>query len=91
MLSTPEITITKTFSVKAIVPALSSGRLTAVEVTTSFCKRTAIAQRPTNCIAEPLFTSAISRAKEVHAYPSREGKPTSPLHGLPISVKDPFD
>lgn len=45
----------------------------------------------TRCITEPLFPSAIQRAKELDEHLRRTGKPIGPLHGLPVSVKDTFN
>lgn len=91
ILSSDEITITEGYSVPSLLSALATGRLTALKVTTAFCKRAAIAQQLTNCITEPLFESAIARAKELDEYFTQKSFPIGPLHGLPISVKDSFD
>ncbi|KUJ17404.1 amidase [Mollisia scopiformis] len=91
LLSPTEVTITETHSVEDLLSALATGKLSALEVTTAFCKRTAIAQQLTNCVTEPLFLSAIQRAKELDESLAREGRVVGPLHGLPISLKDSFD
>jgi len=91
ILSSAEINITESYSVKTLLSALACRKLSALDVATAFCKRAAIAQQLTNCITEPLFSSAISRAKELDEQLSRTGKLMGPLHGLPISVKDSFD
>jgi Asp-tRNA(Asn)/Glu-tRNA(Gln) amidotransferase A subunit family amidase len=91
ILSPTEVSITEDHSIKSLLSALASQRLTALDVTTAFCKRAAIAQQLTNCITEPLFTSAIARAKQLDAYLSQEKRLIGPLHGLPISIKDSFD
>ena len=91
ILSSTEISITEDCSIKSLLSALASQKLTAFEVTAAFCKRAAIAQQLTNCITEPLFSSAIARAKELDASLSQEGRVFGPLHGLPISIKDSFD
>jgi Asp-tRNA(Asn)/Glu-tRNA(Gln) amidotransferase A subunit family amidase len=91
ILSPGEVIITEAYSVKTLLSALASGRLTALDVTTAFCKRAAVAQQLTNCITEPLFSSAIARAKELDEHLLQEGRVVGPLHGLPVSVKDSFD
>ena len=91
LLSAAEITITEDHTVKSLLSALSSRKLSAEAVTTAFCKRAAIAQQLTNCLTEPLFTQAIARAKWLDAYLTKEGRTFGPLHGLPVSVKDTFD
>ncbi|KIX07995.1 uncharacterized protein Z518_02649 [Rhinocladiella mackenziei CBS 650.93] len=90
-LSQAEIAITENHTVATLVSAITSRRLSAVEVTEAFCHRAAIAQQLTNCLTEPLFESAINRAKKLDAYLQEHGKPFGPLHGLPISMKDTFN
>jgi Asp-tRNA(Asn)/Glu-tRNA(Gln) amidotransferase A subunit family amidase len=91
ILSPTEVSITEDHSIKSLLSALASQKLTALDVTTAFCKRAAIAQQLTNCITEPLFVSAVARAKQLDVCLSQEGRLVGPLHGLPISIKDSFD
>ena len=91
ILSPSELAITELYNAKTLVDALSTNKLTCLAVTTAFCKRAAIAQQVTNCLTEPLFTSALARAKELDNYLSSNGNPMGPLHGLPITVKDSFN
>jgi amidase len=42
----------------------------------------------TNCITELLPERALVRAKELDDYFTQHNRPTGPLHGLPISVKE---
>jgi amidase len=75
------------------VPLLSkikSGQYTALQVTTAFCKRAAIAHQINNCLHEIMFDQAIERAKELDAYFGEHKSILGPLHGLPISLKDQF-
>ncbi|KAF8550143.1 amidase-domain-containing protein, partial [Imleria badia] len=59
----------------------------AVEVTTAFYKRAIIAQQLVNCLTEIFVERALARAAESDdALKTR--KVISPLHGLPISLKD---
>ena len=91
ILSPSELAITELYTAETLVEALSTNKLTSLAVTTAFCKRAAIAQQVTNCLTEPLFTSALARAKELDNYLISHGKPMGPLHGLPITVKDSFN
>ena len=91
ILSSTEVSITEDHSVKSLLSALAAQKHTAYDVTRAFCKRAAVAHQLTNCITEPLFSSAIARAKELDGHLSREGQLSGPLHGLPVSIKDSFD
>ena len=91
VLSELEVSMTEEYTIKSLLAAIASKQLKAVDVTTAFCKRAAIAQQLTNCLTEPLFTSAVSRATELDAYLENNGKPWGPLHGLPITMKDTFN
>ena len=91
ILSPSELAITELYTARTLVEALSTNKLTCLAVATAFCKRAAIAQQVTNCLTEPLFTSALARAKELDKYRVSKGRPVGPLHGLPITVKDSFN
>ncbi|KAF2453815.1 putative general amidase GmdA [Lineolata rhizophorae] len=88
-LSDEEIEITETDAFE-IVQNTSQGTWTAVEVTSAFCHRAAIAHQLTNCLHEIFFDDALSSAKRLDAHFSEHKKPMGPLHGLPISLKDQF-
>ncbi|GAB7361887.1 hypothetical protein MBLNU230_g1925t1 [Neophaeotheca triangularis] len=90
LLSGNELAITENHDATSLLEALASGKLKSLDVTTAFCKRAAIAQQTTNCLTEIFFEEAITRAKELDTIYARTGKPTGPLHGLPISIKDSF-
>ncbi|KIW30847.1 uncharacterized protein PV07_02540 [Cladophialophora immunda] len=90
-LSRSEIEITEDYTVESLLSALASKKLSCEEVAAAFCHRAAIAHQLTNCLTEPLFDSAIQRAKELDAYLAQNGRPFGPLHGLPVSVKDTFN
>ncbi|KAI1608508.1 amidase signature domain-containing protein [Exophiala viscosa] len=90
-LSSSEISITESYTLSTLLTAISSGKLSTEEVTQAFCHRAAIAQQLTNCLTEPLFDSALARAKYLDTYLRTHKKPFGPLHGLPISVKDTFN
>ncbi|TGO55301.1 hypothetical protein BOTNAR_0248g00170 [Botryotinia narcissicola] len=61
---------------------------TAVEVTTAFCKASAVAHQATNCLAWTMYPSALTHAAILDAHMTQTGSPIGPLHGLPISVKE---
>ncbi|KAG7528080.1 hypothetical protein FFLO_06433 [Filobasidium floriforme] len=64
---------------------------TAMEVTKAYCKRACVADQLLNCISEPLFERAMTRAEFLDDYMEKHGKPIGPLHGLPMSLKDQFN
>lgn len=45
----------------------------------------------TNCLSEPLFQSALERARYLDEYLRTHHELIGPLHGIPISIKDQFD
>ncbi|TKA24468.1 hypothetical protein B0A50_06625 [Salinomyces thailandicus] len=90
LLTTQELSITEDYDATALVAALTSRRLSSVDITTAFCKRAAIAHQLTNCLTEIFFEEAIARAKALDEQFTKTGKPIGPLHGLPISLKDSF-
>ncbi|THD00157.1 hypothetical protein EYZ11_000348 [Aspergillus tanneri] len=85
-LSQSEVEITES-SAEVLVASLAAGKLTATAVANAFLRRAIIAQKLTNCIYELLPDRALARAKELDDFFAQHGKPTGPLHGLPISVK----
>lgn len=84
-----EIEITETDAV-GIVKQTSSGAWSAVEVAKAFCHRAAIAHQLVNCLHEIFFDEAIKNAEKLDKHFAEHKKPTGPLHGLPISLKDQF-
>lgn len=70
---------------------LGDGTLTAEGTVTAFCKRAALAQQALNCATDIFFDEAIETAKTYDVFFRSTGKLKGPLHGLPISIKDPFD
>jgi amidase len=89
IMSEKELDITEKYDVASLLAALAESKISAVEVTTAFSKRAAIAQQLTNCLTETYFDQALERANELDAMKA-EGKSAGPLHGLPISLKDSF-
>ena len=90
ILSKDELRLTESYDATALLSGLSTGLLKSEDVSTAFCKRAAIAQQVTNCLAEIMFDDAIARARQLDEHMSKTGKPIGPLHGLPISIKDSF-
>ncbi|KAF2102446.1 putative glutamyl-tRNA amidotransferase subunit A [Rhizodiscina lignyota] len=82
-----EIRITES-STEDLLSQLSTGHLTAVEVTNAFLRRAGIAHKLVNCITEVLPDRALERAEYLDEYLAAHKKPIGPLHGLPISVKE---
>ncbi|KAL4890636.1 amidase signature domain-containing protein [Aspergillus ambiguus] len=91
ILSDRELLITGVTDATELLKRLLSCELSAVEVTTAFCKRAAIAQQLTSCLTETFFDIALARAKELDDHLSKTGNPVGPLHGLPISLKESFN
>ncbi|KAI2792890.1 Acetamidase [Penicillium oxalicum] len=87
LLSDQELKITES-TASDLVQQLAEGKLTAVAVTTAFCKRAALAHQLLNCCLEFFPEMAIAQAKELDAYYEKYKKPVGPLHGLPLSLKD---
>ncbi|RFU25584.1 hypothetical protein B7463_g10752, partial [Scytalidium lignicola] len=87
LLTVKEIEITET-TVETLTGKLSTGELTALEVTQAFLRRAGLAQKLVNCIAELLPERAIARAKYLDEFRKTHGKTVGPLHGVPISVKE---
>lgn len=90
LLTRSDLDLTEKYDATALLSGLSTGLLKSEDVVTAFCKRAAVAQQVTNCLAEIMFEDAIKRSKQLDAEFARTGKPVGPLHGLPISIKDSF-
>ncbi|KAK3331484.1 amidase signature domain-containing protein [Apodospora peruviana] len=73
-----------------LVEHITDGQLTALQVTTAFCKTAAIAHQINNCLHEIFFVQALERAKFLDDLYEKNGKPLGLLHGLPVSLKDQF-
>ncbi|KAI0106415.1 amidase signature domain-containing protein [Nemania sp. FL0031] len=73
-----------------LVEDLRGAKLTAVQVTSAFCKTAAIAHQISNCLHEVFFDQALERAAWLDAQFAKNQSAVGPLHGLPISLKDQF-
>ncbi|KAF1966479.1 amidase [Bimuria novae-zelandiae CBS 107.79] len=71
-----------------LLTLLCTGRVSAVDVTTAYLQRAAVAQGLVNCLTELLATQALGRARELDDYFQTNKAPIGPLHGLPISIKE---
>ena len=91
ILSEQELAITEPTSARLLLNKLATRQLSAVETTTAFAHRAAVAHQLIRCCTEMFFTQAIEQAKELDRFLEKEGRVKGPLHGLPISVKDGFD
>ncbi|KAH7029877.1 amidase signature domain-containing protein [Microdochium trichocladiopsis] len=90
ILTAKELEITELYSAVDLLSKMATGQLSALEVTTAFCKRAAIAQQLTSCLTEIFFKQAMQDAKLLDEHYKTHGKVKGPLHGLPISLKDSF-
>ena len=89
ILTERELGITEDYTVSALLEALAASKLSALEVTTAFSKRAALAGQLINCVTETYFEAAQERAKQLDALKA-QGESAGPLHGIPISLKDGF-
>ena len=89
LMTDSELSITEDYDVAQLLAAMSEGKFSALEVTTAFSKRAAIAGQLTSCLTETYFPEAQERAKALDKMKA-EGRLAGPLHGLPVSLKDSF-
>jgi amidase len=90
-LTSLDLEITEIASARTLLSRIASGRYTAVQVTTAYCRRSTVAQKASNCLTEIFYDKALTRAHQLDAYyTSHGGKTIGPLHGLPVSLKDNF-
>lgn len=73
-----------------LLPQLHRGQITAVELTEAFCVRAAIAHQLVNCLTDFYPDEAIAIARDLDAEFAKTQKPSGPLHGLPIAIKDTY-
>lgn len=71
---------------------IAQGTYSALQVTTIFCHRAALAHQLTNCCSEIFFDAALDRARALDSYyQQNDNQVLGPLHGVPISLKDQFN
>jgi len=90
-LSDKDIEITEIDDANQLAAKLADGSYTAVDVTTAYLKRAAVAHQLVNCLTEFFPERALAQAKKLDEYRQKNGKTVGPLHGVPISLKDQFD
>lgn len=82
-----EVEITSSTAIE-LLTQISNGQLSAVDVTTAFCHRSALIHQLCNCCSEIFFDRALERAHDLDKIFKTTGKTVGRLHGLPISLKD---
>lgn len=87
ILSSRELKITGTYDALELAAEIAKGTYTAVEVTTAYCKRAAIAQQLLSCLTEIRFLEAIEDAKKLDEDFEKTGKLVGRLHGVPMTCK----
>lgn len=71
-----------------LLDRMRTGELSSTKVTRSFLQRAGLASKLVNCTTELLPKRALKRAAELDEFHAKHGRPSGPLHGLPISVKE---
>ncbi|KAF7555472.1 hypothetical protein G7Z17_g2158 [Cylindrodendrum hubeiense] len=87
LLTDEQINITETIP-SLILRNIAKRTWTAEQVLRAFIARTVIAHELVNPLAEVLFESGLTRARELDEILRATGRVVGPLHGLPISLKD---
>ncbi|KAF8199848.1 amidase signature domain-containing protein [Mycena galopus ATCC 62051] len=87
----PDRTIILRSTANEMVSNIERGTWTASQVLEAFIAQSLVAQSATNCITEVLFEEARGRAKQLDAEFKATNRLQGPLHGVPISVKQPDD
>lgn len=87
ILTPKEILITEEYDATELAAEIAKGTYTAVEATTAYCKRAAIAQQLLSCLTEIRFLEAIEDARKLDEEFKKTGKPVGRLHGVPMTCK----
>lgn len=87
ILTEKEVEITEKYDATDLAAEIAKGTYSAVEVTTAYCKRAAVAQQLLSCLTEIRFLEAIEDAKKLDVEFKRTGKPVGRLHGVPMTCK----
>ncbi|KAG5762733.1 hypothetical protein H9Q72_009169 [Fusarium xylarioides] len=75
----------------SLLEQLKTGKITAEKLVSVTIRRAIASHNETNCLSEPLFESALERAKYLDEYFQKHKQLIGPLHGIPVSVKDQFN
>ena len=70
---------------------IAARRLSPVELLRDCLERTAAVDPGLNAVIRPLTESATADARAAEAEIARNGGPRSPLHGIPVGIKDIID
>ncbi|KAH8690127.1 amidase [Talaromyces proteolyticus] len=90
ILTAKELKITDEYDATDLAAEVAKGTYTAVEVTTAYCKRAAIAQQLLSCLTEIRFLEAIEDSRKLDEEFKKTGKPVGRLHGVPMTCKECF-
>eukprot|EP01087_Luapelamoeba_hula_P011554 TRINITY_DN3149_c0_g1_i1.p1 TRINITY_DN3149_c0_g1~~TRINITY_DN3149_c0_g1_i1.p1 ORF type:complete len:535 (+),score=43.39 TRINITY_DN3149_c0_g1_i1:887-2491(+) len=75
-------------NIPQLLIALQRGEVSAEDAVRTYIYLACAAQQEFNCLADVMFTEALSHARELDRILAETGKPVGPLHGLPISIKE---
>ncbi|KAI8933021.1 hypothetical protein NX059_009670 [Plenodomus lindquistii] len=88
ILTPAEVDITENYDAVGLAEAIAARKLTSLEVTTAFCKRSIISHQLTCCLTQWFMPEALEQAKELDVYLDKYGKTKGPFHGVPVSIKE---
>jgi amidase len=90
ILTPEEVEITESYDATGLAEAIAARKYTAVTVATAFSKRAIIAHQLTCCLTQWFMDDAIAQAKKLDEHLTTTGKTIGPLHGVPVSIKEPL-
>ncbi|KAM0210841.1 hypothetical protein ACHAQI_005562 [Fusarium lateritium] len=82
--------VPKHAGIASLIKKLGTGELSAETLVSATISRAIVSHKETNCLSEPLFLSALERARYLDNFFHTHKRLIGPLHGIPISVKDQF-
>nr|RBQ90464.1 hypothetical protein FVER53263_13403 [Fusarium verticillioides] len=88
---TDESIVPEHANISSLLDQLKTGKITAENLVSATIRRAIASHNETNCLSEPLFESALERAKSLDEYFQKHKQLIGPLHGIPVSVKDQFN
>ncbi|KAF5243407.1 hypothetical protein FANTH_8229 [Fusarium anthophilum] len=88
---TDENVVPEHADISSLLEQLRTGKITAEKLVSVTIRRAIASHNETNCLSEPLFESALERAKSLDEYFQKYQQLIGPLHGIPVSVKDQFN